>query len=268
LIKRKMLKDIHVHTKLCKHANGEIREYIEKGMDAGLDEIGFSDHIPFPNGKENSVRMEMEELPEYINEIRVAQKAYNTISIKLGLEAEYLPGCEDYLRDIFETYNFDYILGSIHYISDWTLNNPQSVHFFSEDEVNRYYPDYFRLVGEAAKSGLFDGISHFDLINRNGFPVDNGYYETAEKTLKLIKSSGVALEINTSGFRRKRNEFYPSPVLLKEVIRLGIPLTLGSDAHSPDEVGRDFDRAIDFLLRYGVSNLVTFTDRKKITYNI
>jgi len=263
-----MLKDFHIHTHLCKHADGEIREYIEKAIEAGLVEIGFADHIPFPEGKENSVRMEPEELPLYLGAIEEARESYKDISVKIGLEAEYLPGSEKFLKEIIASYDFDFILGSIHYISDWKLEKPSLVHYFNQEEVNKYYREYYDLISEAALSGLFTGISHLDLVNQAGYDVENGYYYAAENALKVIKKADIALEINTSGFRRERKEFFPSPPLLKKAIELEIPLFLGSDAHSPDEVGKDFDKATNFLKTNNVFSLYSFSKKKRKKYKM
>ncbi|RKY86765.1 hypothetical protein DRQ09_05625 [candidate division KSB1 bacterium] len=153
-------------------------------------------------------------------------------------------------------------------MGDLSFDNLELVHFFNEKEVNKFYKDYFYLVSRAAKSGLFDVISHFDLINKSGYSLNNGYFEVAEKTLETIKSCDVVLEINTAGLRKERKEFYPSVRILKKAISLGIPLIIGSDAHSPEEVGEGFDKVIDFLKNNNVLYLVSFDKRKRVLYKI
>ena len=120
----------------------------------------------------------------------------------------------------------------------------------------------------AIKSGLFDIVAHFDLINKSGYTVNNEYREIAYETLEIIKESDVVLEINTSGLRKERKEIFPSSELLQKAIDLKIPLTLGSDAHKPEDVGKDFDKVIHFLKERGVNLLVSFEQRRRLNYSI
>ena len=93
-----MIVDYHMHTPLCKHAVGEPEAYARRAIERGIEEIGFSDHCPMPPFYDPDWRMEPSQYPTYIDMVRRCQKAFPQLSIKLGLEADYHPGTEEYSR--------------------------------------------------------------------------------------------------------------------------------------------------------------------------
>src|SRR3989338_9602404 len=108
--------DYHMHTPLCGHGVGEPGEYVEQALKVGLSEIGFSDHAPLVSHEDARYTMTRDQLPLYHGMIEGVQKKFKNFTIKLGLEADYIPGFEDATRKILEGYPYDFVIGSIHFI--------------------------------------------------------------------------------------------------------------------------------------------------------
>jgi len=254
--------DYHIHTRLCKHAVGEIEAYVEKALEYGLREIGFSDHIPLPNRFDSHYRMEPSQLPEYFEQIRRVQERYPEITIRLGIEADYLPEMEDYLQEFMQTYPLDFAIVSVHYIGPWGFDILNNERPFSQEEVEEVFQTYYGLLQRAVETGLFDIVGHFDLPKRNGYRPLTPPYALIQKVLESIRRENMALEINTSGLRHPAGEMYPGREVIREAASWGIPFTIGSDAHDPQDVGRDLDRALTLLKELGVHSLCTYRQRR------
>ena len=94
----------------------------------GLTEIGFSDHSPMRRDDFDDWRMSFSKLEEYVESVRQAQKNFPGLSIKLALEVDYLPGHEEWIRELAGLHPWDYFIGSVHYISEsWDIDNPNKL---------------------------------------------------------------------------------------------------------------------------------------------
>ncbi|HWI54466.1 MAG TPA: histidinol-phosphatase [Desulfobacteria bacterium] len=257
--------DYHIHTKMCGHASGEMEEYVEAAMKKGLKEIGFSDHIPMyflPAGERDaSIAMAEEQLPVYTAKVKELQKKYSGFPIKLGIEADYVPGMEQEASDILSRYEFDYCLGSIHFIDGWGFDQSRYIAEYEKWDLYELYERYFGILGQAAASGLFDTLSHPDLIKKLGFRPEGDLTPLYKKTVKIIADSGVCVEINTAGLRVPAAELYPAAGFLRLCCDAGVSVTLGSDAHKPEQVGAGFAEALALLKDVGYTKVVTFTGR-------
>ncbi len=117
-----------MHTPLCRHAVGEPADYAAQALRLGLTEIGFSDHSPMRQDDFDDWRMRFDQLDQYVTKVRAAQKAYPKLVIKLALEVDFSPGQEDWVRELARQYPWDYLIGSVHYVSDsWDLDNPKKL---------------------------------------------------------------------------------------------------------------------------------------------
>lgn len=259
--------DYHIHTKMCGHAEGEMEDYIAAAQQRGLREIGFSDHIPMyflaADERDPSIAMQEEDLPGYVQKIKGLQKSFYPLSIKLGIEADYTPGMEAKLAEILGAYDFDYVLGSIHFVDGWGFDNPANIEEYKTRDLGELYRQYFGTLGLAAGSGLFDVLAHPDLIGKFGFRPEGDLGGLYREVLQQISDSGVCVEINTAGLRAPKKEIYPSPEFLKLCFQNKVPVTLGSDAHRPEMVGADFPLAIDLLKSIGYTRVVMFDKRNR-----
>lgn len=259
--------DYHIHTKMCGHAEGEMEEYIAAAQKMGLQEIGFSEHIPMyflpAAERDPSVAMRDDELPGYVQKVKELQERYYPWPIKLGIEADYAPGMETKLTQILRQYDFDYIMGSIHFINGWGFDNPAHIDNYRTCDLGELYRDYFRILGQAAASGLFDTLAHPDLIKKFGFSPAGDLTGLYREALQQISDSGVCVELNTAGLRVPKKEIYPSPEFLRLCFENKVPVTLGSDAHKPGLVGADFDVATALLRTIGYKQVVIFDKRNR-----
>ncbi len=198
--------------------------------------------------------------------------------LRLGIEADFIPGAEDRTANLLEARDFDYVVGSVHFLRDHALDmedysiwgSPRGSGFIQPGRsVEKVWRDYFRTLGEAARSGLFDILAHPDLVKiwgpaRRDRPVPEGdlrrYYELA---IDGIAESGIAVEVSTAGLRKPVREIYPAPAFLEMCLEAGAPVALSSDAHRPEDVGADYDQALELLERLGVGELCAFDRRER-----
>lgn len=259
----KPIYDYHMHTPLCGHAVGEPAEYARQAVAAGLEEIGFSDHAPLVTYNDPRITMSLDQLPTYYEMIEKVQKEFKgKLRIKMALEADFIPGYEEKTKAILADYPFDYVIGSIHFIKDWGFDNPDDRASWDAKDVNQVYRDYYDLLRQSAASRLFDIMGHVDLVKKFGHRATVDMKPEIIKTAKVFKDSGVAVEINTSGLRKPVKEIYPSLDALKIYCQAGVPLTFGSDAHDPKDVGKDYDKAFTLAKAAGYREYVLFKQRK------
>lgn len=281
--------DYHMHTPLCGHAVGEPKEYAAQAVKVGLKEIGFSDHAPLVSHRDPTITMDFNQLPQYYRMIEEVQAKFKgQLRIKMALEADFIPGYESKTKEILNDYPYDYVIGSVHFmvrrvppksnhpeqatnISEerveglpliWGFDNPAEREKWNEQDVNQVYRDYFDLLCQSARTKLFNIMGHVDLVKKFGNRPTEDMTKEIEKTAKVFKDSGVAVEINTSGLRKPVKEMYPSLSHLKIYCQAGVPLTFGSDAHDPKDVGKDFDKAVQLAKEAGYREYVMFTKRK------
>lgn len=259
--------DYHMHTPRCNHAVGSVHEYAQAAVDAGLSEIGMSDHSPMPNGFDKAWRMDEAELESFITEVEAAQAEFkDRLIIRAALEVDFYPGAEDYIRHLSNLYDWDYLMGSVHFIGDWGFDNPDAMDKWKNANIEQVYCDYFKLVELSAQTGLFDTIGHPDLIKKFGFRVPGVSLrvEAAEDAmLQAIKAANTALEISSAGLRKPVTEIYPHERIVGKAAQLGIPFSYGSDAHAPIEVGHAMQDCLELLHKYGVSEVATFEKRQR-----
>jgi len=257
------INDYHMHTPLCGHAVGEPAKYAQRAIDVGLEEIGFSDHAPLVSHEDPSITMHKNQLPIYYRMIeKVRDKFKDRLNIKIAIEADYIEGFEEQTRALVNDYPYDYVIGSIHYINLWGFDNPKEREQWNQKDINQVYRDYYKLLRQSAQTGFYDIIGHADLVKKFGHRATEDLTDEVEKTAKVFKETGVAVEINTSGLRKPVKEIYPALWNLEIYADVGIPLTFGSDSHAPKQVGQDFDKAIQLAKEAGFKEYVIFKQRK------
>ena len=259
-----LLYDTHMHTPLCKHAVGEPEEYAAEAERKGLKGIIITCHAPFPD-YDPMHRMSSEQLDEYTALVERAARAWRgRVDVRLGIECDYFPGAEEYLRGFFKRTPFEYVLGSIH-----PGNSHYLMHYYTGDPA-QYQLLYYEHLAMAAESGLFDCLSHPDLVKNfapEAWDLDE-LLPQIEEFLDRIGRSGVAFEINTSGLQKALPEMNPGPRLLAELIKRGMRVVIGSDAHEPRRVGADFGPALEQLAELGVETCGYFLKRSFVQVKV
>jgi len=256
--------DYHMHTPLCRHAVGEPVEYARHAVDIGLTEIGFSDHSPMRQDNFDNWRMNFSQLDQYVEMVRVAQKKFPQLTIRLALEVDFLPGHEGWIRELAGRHPWDYFIGSVHYVSDsWDIDNPAKLSEWKHRDAFEVWQAYFERLTLAAESKLFEIIGHADLPKKFGHRPDRDVSALYGKFLDAAKKSGCAVELNTAGLRKECKEIYPSPEILRMAFARGVPITFGSDAHAPGEVGMNFAEAIRLAREVGYKECCRFEGRRR-----
>lgn len=275
-----MLTDYHLHLRLddldataAEHfTTANVERYREAASERGILELGVSEHIyrftqalelwQHPFWREYA----HDDLDDYCRFVR------EETDLRLGLEADFIPGAEDRIANLLEAHDFDYVVGSVHFLGDHSLDTDDYSVWSSGRSAEEIWRGYFRTLGEAARSGLFDILAHPDLVKvwspthpaYRERPLPEGdlrrYYELA---LDGIVESGVAIEVSTAGLRKRAQEIYPAPAFLEMCVEAGAPVALSSDAHRPEDVGADYDRALELLDCAGVKDLCVFYRRER-----
>ncbi|TAL59229.1 MAG: histidinol-phosphatase HisJ family protein [Bacteroidetes bacterium] len=249
--------DYHVHSTFSDGRSAP-EDYIKPAIAAGLSEIGFSEHLTLFKDLEDWNMNPANILP-YINCIESLKSKTKTIRIKTGLEVDFFAGKEEEIRNYLNPLPLDYIIGSVHYLGEKTVDvGPE---FYEGKSIDRLFESYLDSVAAAVSSGLFDIIGHCDLIRIYGYkPVSNQepFYRKLAKTMKI---KDVAFELNTNGRNRPLADFYPDRKFLTIFREENIPVCVNSDAHMPSRVGQYFDEAYELLRYVGFTEMAIFDKR-------
>ncbi len=261
------LADYHMHTTLCGHASGSIDEYIERAVELGLDEIGFSEHIYLyhlpAERRDPELAMRQEEMSLYISMIEDARQRHSELPIRIGLEADYIPGHEAELDRILNSFQWDYVYGSVHFIGEWGLDDPRYIDDYSKWQIDDLYARYFGLVTDAAKTGLFDIMAHLDLVKKFGYRASGDLSDLYHEVAAELAGTGVCIEASSGGLRVPAAEAYPHPELLRACHNAGVLATIGSDAHKPEHVGYAFPQLVRSVREAGYSEVLRFKNRMR-----
>ncbi|NCC53026.1 MAG: histidinol-phosphatase HisJ family protein, partial [Spartobacteria bacterium] len=181
-----------------------------------------------------------------------------------GIEADYYPGCETYLRRWLYEQPFDIVLGSVHYLDFWAMESYDTNPLWYADEAEVIWRTYYKLIGELADSRMYDVVTHIDLPKKFGRrPSDHIIRETVCPALDRIAAAGMGIEINTSGLHHPINETYPSEQILRWAFEREIPITFASDAHQPEHIASDFPAALALAKRIGYTHSLRLKNRQK-----
>jgi histidinol-phosphatase (PHP family) len=267
-----MLTDYHLHLRSDDpeasaaeyFSQANVERYREMADERGIAELGVSEHIyrfhqaleiwqhPFWQ------QYARDDLDQYCAFVR------DETDLRLGIEADFVPGGEDRMANLLEARDFDYVIGSVHFLREGAVDMDDYSVWQSGRSADEVWRRYFQTIGESARSGLFDVVAHPDLVKYwgDGARRPEGdlrrYYELA---IDGIAESGIAVEISTAGLRKPAGELYPAPAFLEMAVDAGARVALSSDAHRPEDVGADYDRALAVLEQLGVRELCLFDRR-------
>jgi histidinol-phosphatase (PHP family) len=275
-----VLTDYHVHLRPDEEdstaeryfTQDNVERYREVAEERGIDELGVAEHI-----HRFSQSLDIwshrwyrhwahDDVDEYVDFLRSA-------GLKAGIEADFLPGREDRTANFLEARDWDYVVGSVHFLNDDAVDvhgepdwEPWDIWRGADAEPDKVWARYFDTLGEAARSGMFDILAHPDLVKvfAGRVPAPEGdlrrFYERA---MDGISDSDVAVEVSTAGLRKPVNEIYPAPALLEMCLDAGRPVALSSDAHRPEQLGHEYERAVEMLRGLGVTEIAVFEGRER-----
>ncbi|HSD77939.1 MAG TPA: histidinol-phosphatase [Solirubrobacteraceae bacterium] len=269
-----MLTDLHVHLRpdgpgtpaaeYLTAANAE--RYRAVASERGIDELGVSEHV-----YRFTQALDVWRHPLWVAGARDDLDAYcafvrEETDLRLGIEADYVPGAEDRLGELLAARDWDYVVGSVHFLGDLAVDHPEYDVWAPGSSPDRVWRRYFERLGEAARTGMFDILAHPDLVKVWGPQRPRPerdprfYYELA---LDGIAESGIAVEVSTAGLRKPAGELYPAPAFLEMVLEAGSPVALSSDAHVPGDLGAGYEQALELLGGLGVRELAVFDHRSR-----
>ena len=253
--------DSHMHTPLCKHARGPLSAYAERALEVGLRGITFTCHSPMPDGWDAGLRMTLAQLPEYVDMVEEARVEFaGRVEVRLGLESDFFPGLEGWIEDIHSRADFSTILGSVH-----ALTKEFKARYLNGATRLEYEKSYFENLADAAETGLYDCLSHPDIVkiaHPKQYNVAD-HMDAIRRVLDRIAATGIAMELNTSGLNKSYPEMNPGMAMLSEMAQRDIPVVIGSDSHDPHRVGADFEAALNNLRDAGYERVSYFIERKR-----
>lgn len=260
--------DYHTHTFRCGHAVGSMRDYVEAAMRAGVTDVGLTDHLWLyfvpPAERDPRWAMTEEQFDTHYAEMLTVREEYRgRIDVRVSVEADFVAGHEEELQAVLGRYEFDYVLGSVHFMDGWLIDDPDQAHRYREERVAEIYRRYFANIRRALRLGCFDVLAHFDLPKKFGFLPEEDLTAVVAETLDLAKEKNVAIEVSTGGLRKPIGEIYPAPAILHEMRKRDIPIVLSSDAHAPEEIAFDFAKGVALAREYGYDELVIFESRER-----
>ena len=287
--------NLHTHS-VYSDGKSQPREIVEEAIRQGLTTLGFSEHSPLPF--DNNFSVKSADMPRYVAEIAQLKEEFkDKIGIYCALEADYLTGVSEPFAVTKEKYHLDYLIGGVHLVVNPALRqaqgpkviepvetptiNPDEIWFIDgpkwevydeglqklfDGDIRRAVRRFFEQSNEMIENEQFDIIAHFDKIKMHNrdryFHEDEPWYrKLALETLDLIREKGLVMEINTRGIYKKRyNGFYPSPWLMEEACKMGVPAVISADAHHFSEISLEFEAAEEVLKKAGYRNVVNFKD--------
>jgi histidinol-phosphatase (PHP family) len=271
-----VLTDYHVHLRPDEPGTtaeryftaANAQRYREAAAERGISELGVAEHVyrfeqalavwRHPYWTDNA----HDDLDAYCAFVR------EETDLKLGIEADFIPGREERMRDLLEAREWDYVVGSIHFLGDGAIDYAKYDVWTSGRDADEVWSTYFRWLGELAATQMFDILAHPDLVKIWG-PADpqrpwpekdlRFYYDLA---MEQIAESGIAVEVSTAGLRKPVGDIYPDRAFLEMVADAGNPVALSSDAHTPDILGHEYERAVELLADVGITELAVFEGRQ------
>jgi histidinol-phosphatase (PHP family) len=249
--------DYHMHST---YSDGRSvpEDYIAPALEAGMSEIGFSEHMTLFREPE-AWNMNPSKIPAYIEHLGKLRNSVKGLIVKTGLEVDFFEGREEETRAFLNPLPLDYVIGSIHYQGERTVDSGPE--FYEGKNIDLLYEKYFDTVCSAAASGLFDIIGHCDLIRIYGYKPASDPQKHYRRIAKIMKKHDVTFEINTNGRNRPLADFYPDRRFLNIFHEEKVPVCVDSDAHMPARVGQYFDEAYDLLRYIGFTEMAVFENR-------
>lgn len=259
--------DYHIHTPLCRHARGTPAAMVRAAVDKGLREIAFLDHLTLPP-LPLAHTMTAKDLPFYLNTLRELATAWEgRIRVLAGLEVDFHPESLPEIRHITNSFDLDLVGGSVHFVKGHNIASRKGRESWAALPPLPMYHDYLDSLEALVDADCCDLLCHLDLMEK--FSPRLSPAERKEITLRMedlldaIVRKNLVVEVNGSGMEHPMQSPYPSPALLQRCREKGIPVTLASDAHTPESVGGCTPLLIQAVRAAGYTEVTGFYRRKR-----
>jgi len=268
-----VLTDYHVHLRPDEpetsardfFTDANVECYLEAAERAGIAELGVSEHI-----HRFTAALDIWDHPFWLENAVDDLEAYcefvTSTPLRLGIEMDYVPGREDQIANLLDAHPFDYVVGSVHFLRDKAVDWDVYDIWEAVSDPDRVWRLYFEALAEAARTGLYDILAHPDLVKVWGSsrPVPDRdprfYYEPA---IEAIVEAGIAVEVSTAGWRKPVGELYPADAFAEMCVEAGAAFALSSDAHRPEHIGHQYERAVETMRGWGVEEIAVFERRSR-----
>ncbi len=269
-----MLTDYHNHLERGTLSLEYLTRFTKTAAEKGINHFGISEHAyHFYQTRDilSNSWIEERRIYDMKDYVQLFYDAWNqSIDVKMSIEMDYTPGKHEEMKKFIKSYEFDYCIGSIHWIDDFGIDLAEFRTEWEKRDLYTIYRRYFDQVETLAQSNLFDIIGHLDLVKIfNYVPKDEEFLlEQYDRATTALANSKTCVEISTAGLRKQTKSLYPDRKLLEMCYAKGIPIVFSSDAHVPEHVGADYDQAIDLARQVGYTTIMTFSkgERKEVRF--
>jgi histidinol-phosphatase (PHP family) len=251
--------DAHLHTDLSPDSQVPLELYIAQAFERSIPEIAITDHLDFMPGAPAYEYADYGKREMIVRD--AAERWAGKVTVRFGVELTYESRYDDTIRAYLATHSYDYVIGSVHAMSDGPYDRSRIASFAAGKSLAEAVAPYFAEVALAISSGLFDTIGHIDMCKRWLVPwFKASEYasipEAYEPLLVALVETGVNLEVNASGLRHPTGETYPGPWVVRRFRELGgRRVTTGSDSHLPHTFAFGLEEACEILAAAGFDRL-------------
>lgn len=263
--------DIHTHTQFS-HAMNSVEEMYNMAKEKGLEIYGFSEHSPRPAGYSypNDYQAKLvASFPTYIKEVQALCRNSSSPKVLLGLEIDYIPAEQDFMKKAIAAADYDYIIGGLHFQDSWGFDSSlKDWEAKSLPERFAIYARYYEDIYKMSKSGLVDIVAHPDLIKiftRESFEAWlelPASLNLVRRTLESIKANDLIMELSSAGIRKPCNEPYPGPKIMQIAADIGVKISISSDAHATAQIAFAYEQLEKYAKKFGFKEYYVVEKRR------
>lgn len=271
--------DLHTHTSYF-HGNNTPEEMYKAAQDTHLEYYGITEHSPLPDGFSCSLYNKCDlnlAFDTCVQSVQELKQLNSKPQILLGVELDWLPQNIPFVQGIIDRYDYDYVIGSVHFIGYWNFAGHKNwiLEDIGKDEEERTfemfsrYTAYYKTLKSLAEFGKTDIMAHCDFIKLHALDFFHSWLATKEakelieSVLWSMKESGMALEVSSGGLLKPCKEIHPSPIIMELAAKMDLPITFASDAHSVSTITHAFDELETFARSYGYKKYCVFQNRER-----
>ncbi|MBU0577160.1 histidinol-phosphatase [Patescibacteria group bacterium] len=274
-----MIIDYHLHNHFSCDSESETSDIAKKAIKLGIQEVCITNHVETFDPETGDGLFSYEEATSRFTkvkkEIEETQKNFPNLPIKFGVELEYVKPWMSDMKRFVDAMDFDFMIGSVHAVDGVIISSSELSSELYEKVTEQYsYSKYFENLYKMVEWGSFSAVGHFDICKKGGYKFygpfnPQKYKNQITDVLELMKKKGIGIELNTRYMHKDCNEIFPHPDILKWCVEIGVEhYTIGSDAHTAEEVGQNFEEALTIAKEAGITSLSTYEKQRPTKHKI